>query len=133
LEYTEQIVPVVKERVKLLSTARDMMGFFYLAEPLELDVDELLGKPFKDFRQQARLLLSEALVLAEGTEEWGAEPLEQAYRAFAEQNEVKFRDFAGLIRVAITGRSVSPPLFESMEILGRERCVLRLRDSIHLL
>jgi glutamyl-tRNA synthetase len=133
LEYTRRIVPVVKERVKLLSSARNMMDFFYLPEPLEIDVDELLGKPFKDDRTQARLLLSEALVIAEGTEQWRAEPLEQAYRAFADRMEVKFRDFAGLIRMAITGRSVSPPLFESMEILGRERCILRLRDAMHLL
>jgi glutamyl-tRNA synthetase len=38
-----------------------------------------------------------------------------------------------MIRVAITGRPVSPPLTESMELLGRERCVLRLREAVQLL
>jgi glutamyl-tRNA synthetase len=79
------------------------------------------------------LLLSEALVLAERHDEWAAQPLEDAFRGLADRLNVKFRDFAGPLRVAITGRSVSPPLFESMEVLGRERCVLRLRDAVQLL
>ena len=46
---------------------------------------------------------------------------------------LKRGDFLMLVRVAITGRTVSPPLFESMDILGRERCVMRLRDALNLL
>src|SRR3990170_2301726 len=127
-DYTRRMVPIVKERVKLLSKAREMMDFFYLPEPLDLDAGVLLGERFKDDRSQAALLVSEALVLAEQTGEWTAAPLEQAYRALAERLGARFRDLAGLMRAAITGRTVSPPLLESMEILGRERCVRRLRD-----
>jgi len=132
-DYTRRMVPIVKERVKLLSKAREMMDFFYLPEPLDLDAGVLLGERFKDDRSQAALLVSEALVLAEQTGEWTAAPLEQAYRALAERLGARFRDLAGLMRAAITGRTVSPPLLESMDILGRERCLRRLRDALNLL
>jgi glutamyl-tRNA synthetase len=125
---------LVQERVKLASKATDMMGFLYLPDGFaELDVDELLGKTYAGDRAGAAATLSEALVLAEQTPDWGHEAMEQAFRALADRQEVKFRDLAGLMRVAITGRSVSPPLFESMEVLGRERCVLRLRDAVQRL
>ncbi len=127
-------MPLVKERVKRGPDALNMMGFFYYPGPLpELDVEMLLGKTYRDDRAKAALLLSEALVLAESHEGWSTKPLEDAYRALTERLEVKGRDLFGLMRVAITGRTVSPPLFESMELLGRERCVVRLREATQTL
>jgi glutamyl-tRNA synthetase len=132
-EFTRRLLPLVKERVKLASKARETMDFYYTPDGLDLDVVDLLGKTFKDDRAQAALLLSEALVLAEQTLSWEHEALEREYRALADRLEAKFRDFTAPIRVAITGRSVSPPLFESMEVLGRDLCVLRLRQAVQLL
>jgi glutamyl-tRNA synthetase len=130
VEYTKCLLPLVKERVKRGPEALAMMGFYYFPGPLpELDVEMLLGKTYKDDRAKAALLLSEALVLAESAPDWTHGPLEEAYRALAERIEAKARDLFGLMRVAITGRTVSPPLFESMEVLGRERCVVRLREA----
>ncbi|HEX5141725.1 MAG TPA: glutamate--tRNA ligase [Dehalococcoidia bacterium] len=135
LEYTLSIVPLVKERVKRAPQALDMMSFFYMPGGIEpaLDAETLLGKAFKDDRAKAALLLTEALVLAESFDTWEHETMEEAYRKLTEQLEVKGRDLFGLMRVAITGRSVSPPLFESMELLGKERCVLRLREAAQTL
>ena len=134
IEYTASIVPLVKERVKRGPDALNMMSFFYYPGVLpDLDVEILLGKTYRDDRAKAALLLSEALVLAESHEDWTAQPMEEAYRALTERLDVKGRDLFGLMRVAITGRTVSPPLFESMEILGRERCVLRLREATQTL
>jgi glutamyl-tRNA synthetase len=132
-DFTGRLLPIVKERVKLASSARETMDFYYIPDGLELDAVDLLGKTFKDDRVRAVLLLSEALVLAEQAPAWEHEALEQEYRALADRLEVKFRDFTAPIRVAITSRSVSPPLFESMEILGRDVCVLRLRQAVQLL
>jgi glutamyl-tRNA synthetase len=132
-EFTRRLLPLVKERVKLASKARETMDFYYIPDGLELDAADLLGKTFKDDRARAALLLSEALVLAEQTPVWEHEALEREYRALADRLEAKFRDFTAPIRVAITGRSVSPPLFESMELLGRDLCVLRLRQAVQLL
>lgn len=133
IEYTLSLIPLVKERIKRGPQATDMMGFFFMPQGLEVEVVDLLGKAFRDDRARAALLLSEALVLAESLPEWSAEPMTEAYRALGERLEVKGRDFFGLIRVAITGRSVSPPLFESMELLGKERSILRLREATQLL
>ena len=132
-DYTLRLVPLVRERVKLLSEARDMMAFFYLPDGVEPDPTMLLGKAFAGEPRRAADLLSEALVLAEGVEDWTAASLEAAYRALAEQQGVRAGDLFMLIRVATTGRSVAPPLFETMELVGRERCVLRLRLAINLL
>jgi glutamyl-tRNA synthetase len=134
VEYTANIVPLVKERVKRGPDALNMMSFFYYPGPLpELDVEVLLGKTYRDDRAKAALLLSEALVLAESLEDWTGEPLETAFRELTERLEVKGRDLFGLMRVAITGRTVSPPLFESMEVLGRDRCIVRLREAVQTL
>ncbi|HWC30614.1 MAG TPA: glutamate--tRNA ligase [Dehalococcoidia bacterium] len=131
--YSLKLVPLVKERVKLASKAGEMMTFFYLPDGIDPDVDELLGKTYAGDRAGAAALLSEVLVLSEETPAWESEALLAAYRALAERLGVKFGDLAGLIRVAITGRRVSPPLTESMELLGRERCVFRLREAVQVL
>jgi glutamyl-tRNA synthetase len=131
--YTRRIVPLVRERVKLLPEARDMMAFFYLPDGVDPDPDTLLGKRFEDDRSRAKLLLSEALLLAESMERWATEFLERDFRDLAERLQVRAGDLFMLMRVAITGRTVSPPLFETMEVLGRERSVSRLRDASNLL
>jgi glutamyl-tRNA synthetase len=133
LEYLLRIVPYVRERVKLLPQARDMMQFFF--EPAEVEVDErtLLGKAFAEDKTKAWTALSAALVKAEAIDPWDLPSLEAAFLNMHEQLGLKRGDFLMLIRVAVTGRTVSPPLFESMEILGRERCVLRLRHALNIL
>jgi glutamyl-tRNA synthetase len=110
-----------------------MMGFYYLPGGVEPSIDDLLGKAYAGDRAEAARVLSEVLVLSEQAPAWESEPLLEAYRALADRLGAKFRDVAGMIRVAITGRPVSPPLTESMELLGRERCVLRLREAVQLL
>jgi glutamyl-tRNA synthetase len=132
-EYSKRIVPLVQERVKLASKAHEMMGFYYLPGGVEPAVEDLLGKAYAGNRAEAARLLSEVLVLSEQMPAWQSDALLEAYRALADRLGVKFRDLAGMIRVAITGRPVSPPLTESMELLGRERCVLRLREAVQLL
>jgi glutamyl-tRNA synthetase len=133
LDYTLRVLPLVRERVKLLSEARDMMAFFYLPDGVDPDPDVLAGKAFANDHGRAALLLSEALVLAEHSDRWTAELLEPAYRELATRLEVKAGDLFMLMRVAITGRTVSPPLFETMEVVGRQRCILRLREAVNVL
>ncbi len=133
IEYLGRIAPLVQERVKLLPEARDMIEFFFLPDGVEIVADELLGKTFANDRTRAVQLLSQALVTAEQTEDFSHEPLEAVYRALAEQEGAKPRDLFMLMRVAVTGRSVAPPLFETMEIVGRERCVHRLRAAVNAL
>ncbi len=132
-EYTRRVLPQVRERVRRLDEARDMMAFFYLPDGVEPDEDLLLGKAFADDRSRAREALAAALDVAERAETWDDDGLEEAYKALAERLGLKNRDLFMLMRVAVTGRTVAPPLFQSMEIVGRERCVRRLRDALHSL
>jgi glutamyl-tRNA synthetase len=129
-EYAQRIVPLVRERVKLLPEARDMMAFFFLAGDLEVERRDLLGKRFADDAEKAQIGLSAALVAAErvaNSGDWSHDALEAAFRAVAEDEGLKAGDLFMLMRVALTGRTVSPPLFETMEILGPERSIRRLR------
>jgi glutamyl-tRNA synthetase len=66
----------------------------------------------------------------ESVDPWNEESLERALRSLAEDQSIKAGDLFMLIRVAITGSSVAPPLFQSMTILGRERCLARLGRAI---
>ena len=133
LEYTARIAPLVQERVKRLDQARDMMAFFYLPDGVEPDEDLLLGKAFANDRSRAATVLAEALDKAESVREWQKEHLEPAFRGLAEALGLKAGDLFMLLRVAITGRTVAPPLFETMELVGRERCLTRLRQALHRL
>jgi glutamyl-tRNA synthetase len=123
----------VRERVKLLPQARDMMQFFFEPDGIELDERTLLGKAFADDKTKAWTALSAALVKAEEIETWDLPSLEGAFLDMHTDLGLKRGDFLMLVRLALTGRAVSPPLMESMEILGRDRCVLRLRDALNLL
>jgi glutamyl-tRNA synthetase len=133
VDYTRRVLPLVRERVKTLVEARDMMGFFYLPDRLDYEEAFLLGRAFRDDRGRAKRALSEALVVAENVEGWKHDLLETEFRTLAESLELKAGDLFMLMRVAITGRTVSPPLFETMEILGRDRCVARLRPAAQML
>jgi glutamyl-tRNA synthetase len=110
-----------------------MMAFFYLPAGVDPDPHLLLGKRFADDRSKAQLVLQEAIVACEQVGDWKHEAILAALDEVGSRNEVKRGDFLGMVRIAVTGRSVAPPLTESMEILGRERCVLRLRDAVNAL
>ena len=69
----------------------------------------------------------------EGIEPWQHEALEGAIRPLAEELSLKTGDLFGLIRVAVSGKTVSPPLFETMAVLGRERTRERLASALRRL
>ena len=68
-----------------------------------------------------------------GLERWQHEPLESAIRPLAQELELKTGDLFGLIRVAVTGKTAAPPLFETMAVLGRERSLERLDAALRRL
>ena len=64
---------------------------------------------------------------------WSTESLEGEIRPLAEELSVKTGQLFGAIRVAVTGRKAAPPLFETMAVLGRDRCLARLEEAARLL
>ena len=116
-ELLELAMPLVAERMNKLTEAVDMLGFLF-ADTIEL-VDEL-DDPGRDVVRAAHQALS-------ALESWSTADIEAALReALVEKLELKPRVAFGPVRIAVTGRKVSPPLFESLELLGRDRSLARL-------
>lgn len=119
--------PLIQTRVQLLRESRDMLGFLFVSDDA-LELDEKAVAKLKD---SAPAVLDAAIesLAALGVGEWQHERLEEVLReAIVEGLGIKPRLAFGPLRVAVTGRQVSPPLFESMEILGAESSLARLRS-----
>ncbi len=125
----EEFTPLVRERVKLLAELAPLVDFFFVAELPTLPPEELLGKPYRDRPDAARQALSAAIEALEALEGWEHELLEERLRGLAAELGEKAGDLFMLCRLAITGKRVAPPLFETMEIVGDERCLDRLRAA----
>jgi glutamyl-tRNA synthetase len=115
-ELVRATVPLVQEKISRLSEYPDFAGFFF--REIEADPALLDGSVLGDAEQ----------VLAQ-TEPFTAESIEQSLRELAERLELKPRDAFQPIRVAVTGSKVSPGLFESIELLGREQTLERIRSA----
>jgi glutamyl-tRNA synthetase len=123
-----RIAPLIRERVKLLAEVVDYCDFFFIDE-LHYSEDDLLGKAYRDDASGARGVLVAAVATLERLREWTHASVEEALRALADELGVKAGDLFSLVRVGVTGRRVTPPLFESMEVLGRDRALRRLRAA----
>lgn len=130
-ELLARIVPLIRERIKLLSDAVDMAGFFFVDGELTYDAATLVGKKL-DAATAARALAA-ILDAVRESDVWGHESLEAVIRPLADALGLKAGDLFGVIRVAVTGRTAAPPLFETMELLGRERCLERLESALRRL
>jgi glutamyl-tRNA synthetase len=118
-----EILPYVQERVALLGEVPGMIAFLFTSDEA-LTIDDDARKTLGD---RSTDVLDAAVAVLDGLDEWTTAALEDALRgALVEGLEVSPRHAFGPLRVAISGRRVSPPLFESMEVLGRESTLHRL-------
>jgi len=128
-----RLVPLVKERLVKLGDVEALVGFAW--EPDEVVsswyAPELLH-PKKGGPAEAMAALRAARGALSSLEDadFGADVLEQRCRAAAAEAGMKAGDFFSPLRVAVTGRTVSPPLFASMELLGRDRTLARVDDAM---
>lgn len=130
MERLMPIMPLLQERVKLLSEIGDMADFFFVEGALDYSVDSLLGKKFAEQPDAAAVALTKVAERVGDVADWNHEALEAAIRPLAEDLGMKAGPLFGLVRVAVTGRSAAPPLFETMAVLGRETVVERLNDAL---
>jgi glutamyl-tRNA synthetase len=107
-----------------------MIGFLFRDE-IEVNPAELI-QPKMDPQSTAQALQSAHSTLA-GLADFSHEVQEKTLRELAEQLGLKPNQLFGTLRVAVTGQRVSPPLFETMEILGRDTVLHRIRTAIDLL
>ncbi|MDQ2688860.1 MAG: glutamate--tRNA ligase [Chloroflexota bacterium] len=128
-----RVVPLIRERLVKLSDAPGLIGFVW--EPDDVVAGWYTREqlhPKKGGPDEARAALEAARsVLAETDDaDFSADVLEMRCRQAAERAGMKAGDFFSPIRVAVTGRTVSPPLFASLELLGRDRALARIDDAL---
>lgn len=118
-------LPALKERAKTLAELVGQALFLVATRPLRLD-----DKALKLMDAGARASLAALLPRLEAAPEWTAPALEALVRGFAEETGAKLGKVAQPLRSALTGRSVSPPVFDVMAVLGREETLARLGEQI---
>ncbi|MCQ1986464.1 glutamate--tRNA ligase [Arthrobacter sp. zg-Y844] len=123
-EILTEAAPLVQERITLLGEAPDMLGFLFKAD----DAVDVAEDARKGLPANLGEVLDAALAALESVSDWTAENIQAALRqALVEDMGIKPRLAFGPVRTAVSGRRISPPLFESMVILGRESSLARIR------
>jgi glutamyl-tRNA synthetase len=114
--------PLIQERITVLSEAGPMLGFLFTNDIVVQD-DAKAGLP-----ANAKEILEAAVVALDGLGNWDTALIQELLNGtLIESMGLKPRDAFGPLRTGISGRRISPPLFESMEILGKETSIARLR------
>jgi glutamyl-tRNA synthetase len=129
-EGLQPIVPLIQERIRTLDEAVTIAGFFF-REEIDPQPQDLVGKKM-DARQSANAARRAAEVISNQP---SMEPagLEATLRALADELEISAGQLFGILRLAVTGQKVSPPLIESMEVIGKETVLARIARAIQLL
>lgn len=115
----------LKDRAKTLVELADSALFYVRPRPLPLD-----EKAAKLLDDEGRNALARLVERVDGIAEWTKDRLEEEARLLAEAGGFKLGKIAQPLRAALTGSSVSPPIFEVMEVLGREESVARINDAL---
>jgi glutamyl-tRNA synthetase len=116
-------MPLVHERINTLSEAVTMLGFLF--------VDEESFAPTDEIDRGGREVVQASYDALSGLDEWSTATIEASLReTLVEGLGLKPRNAFGPVRIAVTGSRVSPPLFESLELLGRERSLGRLQAAL---
>ena len=124
----ELAMPLVGERINKLAEAPGMLGFLFVAEA-DFVLDEADAEKLLD--EAGREIVQASYDAVKDLPTWSTDAIQTALQtALVDERGLKPRVAYGAVRVAITGKRISPPLFESMELLGRERSLGRLQGAL---
>lgn len=126
LERLRRLVPLIQERLKLLNEAPDLLEFFF-ARPEQYDPALLVPK--KTEPAEAHAALQAAKAALEAVADWSEPALEERLRALADELGLKVGQLFMALRVAATGRTVSPGLFETLVALGKDETLARIGNA----
>jgi glutamyl-tRNA synthetase len=118
-------IPELQPRAKTVLELIDLAQFIYAARPLKLDAvaaDQMAG--------EGRNVVAEFTGILRGLNDWSVAAIDAAAREFAERKGMKLGKVAQPLRAALTGRTVSPGIFEVMVLIGRDETLARLGDQI---
>jgi glutamyl-tRNA synthetase len=126
-QYVSRMVPLIQERINTLAEAATYADFFFVDMP-EYEASMLIGKKMTGETTLEALKAAEERLSS--LESFGHDLLEDTLRHLAVDFGLKTGQLFGLLRVATTGRNATPPLFATMAVLGRERCLKRIEVAI---
>ncbi len=125
-----KLIPLIRERLVTLDDVLPFAGFFFhetvSPAPAELVAKDLTAAQSVEIARKAYEILANLTALTHAE----AEP---PLRQYVEEAGLQANQVFGILRVAVTGQKVSPPLFESMEIIGREKVLERMQNAIEIL
>jgi glutamyl-tRNA synthetase len=124
-EIFRAIAPLAQTRMVTMNEIVALVDFLFLAEPT---IDEVAwSKTFGG--EEAVAMLDDAIVVFGETADWNADALKTALEATGTARGLKLGKAQAPVRVAVTGRTVGPPLFEALELLGRDKTMARMRAA----
>ncbi len=126
----QQVIPLVKERVDVFSQLAPMTAYLVEGMP-EISAESFAAS--KQSEDELKRSLQFALWVLEAQQDWQSASLQSALKALAEAMDIKIRDLLGPLFVAVSGRPISPPLFDSMAILGADMTRARVRHALNAL
>ena len=127
VEYVRQIAPLIQERARTLAEVAEFAGFFFV-DKLDYKEHPPIGKNMD--AAVAAKALEAAKQKLEPLSSFDEEPLEAVLRPLAEELGLKTGQLFGTLRVAVTGQTAAPPLFQTMAVLGKERCLKRIEAAL---
>ena len=125
-----KIAPLILERITTLADALDFASFFF-QEEIHPAADELVAKGLT--AQQSAQVARRILATLQKCTSLAQTEVEPPMRALVEELNLSLGQVFGILRVAVTGQKISPPLFETMEIIGRNKVLRRVSQAIELL
>ncbi len=123
----EAAMPLLQPRAKHLIDLLEQSRFF-IVEPEALSYEQSAVEKF--LNAQSTSLLNELFLQLQNIKDWNEEAIEQCLRAFIENKDLKFKALAQPVRVAVTGSTKSPGLFETLFVLGQEQTLKRLKYAV---
>ena len=118
------LMPGLKERAKTVVELGQGAAFLLAQRPLSCD-----DKAAQLLNPEARALLARLVSRLEAHNDWALEHIEAEIRAFAEEENLKLGKVAQPLRAAVTGSTVSPPIFDVLATLGRDEALARIKDQ----
>lgn len=122
----DNLIPIVKERLKLLSDIVPMTAFLF-SDILDYPAQELIPK--KRNAEETVEILQKGKAIIEKMNKLDDEQLEKEFRILSETSTFKLGDLLAPLRVAVTGSRISPPLFASIRLLGLEKAITRIEKA----
>jgi len=126
IEVVKSALPIIQERIARMNEVTAMLKFLFV-DQVEFEAESAQ----KIAEEPSQHVIAKALEVLAGLNEWKHDQIEAKLRAaLLDELGLKPRVAFGPVRIAVTGSHISPPLFESMELLGKDRSIARLKAAV---